>query len=144
MKKNQVDLDKAFEQFKQSEEYKNNPTATGGLHDSVGFSIGRRGKVGKGEPANEPETIKHAYTGKAGKLADTHPYIVAWGQLMGSYGYYIERQVMQARVDGAPKNATFYSDSDKAWRTTDGMRTDLKWELDQYLAGTKGGVIVHW
>lgn len=36
-----------------------------------------------------------------------YPYIRAWGHLMGSFAYYVERQVTKARDENAPKTAIY-------------------------------------
>jgi len=47
-----------------------------------------------------------------------HPYIRAWGQLLGSYDYYIAAQVELAIRDRAPPKA-IYRDTDGRWHTFD-------------------------
>ncbi|ORW08468.1 MULTISPECIES: hypothetical protein [Mycolicibacter] len=49
---------------------------------------------------------------------DDYPYIRLWGQRMGSFQYYIDDQIEQAREDGAPANAT-HRYLDGTWATTD-------------------------
>jgi hypothetical protein len=44
------------------------------------------------------------------------PYVTAWGRYLGSRDYYIEEQVAQAVVDGAPKDAIF-KDTEGVWHT---------------------------
>jgi hypothetical protein len=58
-----------------------------------------------------------------------YPYIRRWGQLMGSYRYYIDGQVGQARADNAPTNAT-HRRQDGTWATTDDItRAQTRREL---------------
>jgi hypothetical protein len=47
-----------------------------------------------------------------------YPWIVKWGRMSGSYGYYIAMKVNRARADKAPANATHQND-DGTWATTD-------------------------
>lgn len=53
-----------------------------------------------------------------------YPWIVAWGRMLGSYPYYIDQQVAQARHDGAP-NTAIYKDSTGTWQTTDDITSEL-------------------
>lgn len=73
-----------------------------------------------------------------------YPYIVAWGQKLGSFGYYIEQQVSLAESTDAPQDACFYNAETDTWRCYSHMRDDLKAELDSYVAGKLGGVIINW
>ncbi|EWM19623.1 hypothetical protein [Kutzneria sp. 744] len=58
-----------------------------------------------------------------------YPYVRAWGDLMGSYSYFINDQVMRARADGAPANAT-HRRHDGTWATTDDiLRSDTRRQL---------------
>ena len=50
--------------------------------------------------------------------SNDYPYIRAWGRMLGSDSYYIDRQVAQARTDGAPPNAV-YRNANGQWQTTD-------------------------
>jgi hypothetical protein len=47
-----------------------------------------------------------------------YPYIWAWGRRLGSFRYFIEDQVEQARADNAPQNA-IDRNQDGTWSTTD-------------------------
>jgi hypothetical protein len=47
-----------------------------------------------------------------------YPFIRKWGQLLGSHDYYIEDQIEEARLDGAPAKA-IYRDRNGVWHTTD-------------------------
>jgi hypothetical protein len=51
-----------------------------------------------------------------------YPYIRAWGRMLGSHQSYIEEQVRRARLENAPKNATY--------RKTSGLRGDGGWSTD--------------
>lgn len=60
---------------------------------------------------------------------DDYPWVRAYGRAMGSYPYYVNDQVAQARADNAPQNATRRND-DGTWSTTDDiinptMRKDM-------------------
>lgn len=65
---------------------------------------------------------------------DNYPYILAWGQHMGSHGHYIKEQVKLAIEDKAPKDAIYKRD-DGTWATLADPIT--KSELDAYLNGTR-------
>jgi hypothetical protein len=78
------------------------------------------------------------------QLVKKYKYIVAWSQMMGSFGYYIDEQLEQAQRDKAPVNAIYYSTTEKQWQTTDNLPKSKIEELDEYIAGTKGGVIINW
>jgi len=45
-----------------------------------------------------------------------YPYVSAWGHLQGLQDYRIEERVVQAVVDGAPRDALF-KDSGGVWHT---------------------------
>lgn len=45
-----------------------------------------------------------------------YPWVRKWGALLGSHPYYIERQVHQAREEGAPQDAT-HRNHDGGWYT---------------------------
>jgi hypothetical protein len=66
-----------------------------------------------------------------------YPEIRKWGKKMGSFPYYIEQQVRQARKDKAPQNATYKSDG--KWATTDDIKEykeiDYKGKLIALLQG---------
>lgn len=49
-------------------------------------------------------------------MASDYRYIRAWGKLLGSYPYYIESQIEQARADKAPDTAIYRRD-DGTWQT---------------------------
>lgn len=49
-----------------------------------------------------------------------YPFIVRWGQLLGSYPYYVDQQCDEAAADNAPENAVYKRD-DGAWQTTDAI-----------------------
>lgn len=56
-------------------------------------------------------------------------YIRAWGEMQGSFQYYIDAQVAQAREDGAPQTAT-YKGNDGTWHTFESIqREDTKREI---------------
>lgn len=55
-----------------------------------------------------------------------YKYIRAWGQMLGSFDYYINAQVEQARQDNAPQTAT-YRREDGTWATFEEvLRDDTK------------------
>lgn len=47
-----------------------------------------------------------------------YPYVRAYGRAMGSFQYWIDMQVAEAREDNAPENAT-HRNADGTWSTTD-------------------------
>lgn len=54
-----------------------------------------------------------------------YPAIVAWGQQLGSYAYYVDQECLQAAADGAPVDA-IYKDSDSGeWRTVAYIRNEV-------------------
>jgi len=55
------------------------------------------------------------------KHAD-YVYIRAWGRLMQSFPYYIESQVEQARMEGAPPTAIYKGD--EGWECYEGISSD--------------------
>lgn len=61
-------------------------------------------------------------------------YIRAWGQMMGSFPYYIENQVSLARHAGAPENA-IYQNMVGEWVTYDEITNeDAKAQVDRIIA----------
>lgn len=50
--------------------------------------------------------------------AQTYPWIVKWGTLLGSNFSFIEGEIQQAIADGAPLTAT-YRKHDGTWSTID-------------------------
>lgn len=44
----------------------------------------------------------------------------AWGKIMGSFDYYIQERIVEAKKDNAPANATYKND-DGTWNTTDNI-----------------------
>lgn len=65
------------------------------------------------------------------RLFKKYPYIVAWGQLLGSHGYYIEEQCRTAEKENASKDATFRND-DGTWKVLSECREDTQKELEQH------------
>ena len=59
-------------------------------------------------------------------------YIRAWGRMMGSFDYYIEHQVAEARADGAPQTA-IYKDTDGSWHTYENCHSATKAQVDRIL-----------
>lgn len=54
-----------------------------------------------------------------------YKYIRAWGAYMGSFDYYVNDQVAQARKDNAPEDAIYCRDG--KWATFSGVKNeDLK------------------
>ena len=54
-------------------------------------------------------------------MNNSYPFIRAYGQIMGSYSYYIEDQLRKAKEDNAPADAWSYEDPDgtggpRVWR----------------------------
>ena len=42
-------------------------------------------------------------------LEEKYPYLVAWCRMMGSYDYYLERQIEKAEQLGTPTNIIYFS-----------------------------------
>jgi len=61
-----------------------------------------------------------------------YPYVIAWGKMMRSEGYYIENQLRKAREDGAPVTAVYRGD-DGAWVTLDQCHPDTQRQLERLL-----------
>lgn len=58
-------------------------------------------------------------------LAAMHPMIPLWGQVMGSYAYYIHGELEKADKDGAPWDAIYERDGE--WFTARSIQnTELK------------------
>ncbi len=72
------------------------------------------------------------------RLFKKYPYIVAWGQLMGSYGYYIQDQCEKAEEDKAVFTACYYNSTDNRWVLLENLREGLKNELEDYKNGIRG------
>jgi hypothetical protein len=51
-----------------------------------------------------------------------YPYVRLWCRFMGSYEYYAVLQQDQARATGAPDNAVYMSDGERAWVTLDDIQ----------------------
>lgn len=51
-----------------------------------------------------------------------YPYIQAWGKHMGSFDYYIEAQIEEAREDNAPPTACYKSGG--VWTTVEGILSE--------------------
>lgn len=61
------------------------------------------------------------------QLKTKYPYIVAWGQMMNSFGDYIEGQLIQAEADNAPTDA-IYKRADGSWSVaTDEIKKRLEY-----------------
>jgi hypothetical protein len=45
----------------------------------------------------------------------SYKHIRAWGKYLGSYEYYIKAEQARASADGAPKDAIYYSITEKRW-----------------------------
>lgn len=80
------------------------------------------------------------------KLMKEYPYIVAWGQMMGSYRYYVVNQVRQAKEDNAPPRAVYknkdHAESKTGWVTIDECCKPTQYEIDAYIKGHKGGALI--
>ncbi len=53
-----------------------------------------------------------------------YPFIRIWGQQRGSYPYYIDKQIEQARADNAPWNAIYRKEPEGIWVTVDDLGGD--------------------
>jgi hypothetical protein len=63
-----------------------------------------------------------------------YPYVKSWGRYLGSRDYYIEEQVAQAVVDGAPKDAIF-KDTEGVWHTLAALQRQAPELRDRLEAG---------
>ena len=53
-------------------------------------------------------------------------FIKIWGELLGSYPYYINVEQKRAAEEGAPLRATYYSDMTKRWHTIDEVQNEAR------------------
>jgi hypothetical protein len=53
------------------------------------------------------------------QLRKKYKYIVAWGIYTGSFGYYIDEQLLRAEADSAPANALYKGSISGVWVTFD-------------------------
>jgi hypothetical protein len=60
-----------------------------------------------------------------------YPYIYAWGRLMGSFNYYIERQMNDAKIDKAPSNAIYKNA--QGWVTFDKISASTNQETYDFI-----------
>jgi hypothetical protein len=59
--------------------------------------------------------------------------IRAWDRMMGSYGYYTERQIERAREDKAPADAIYFSEARKEWsRLSNVTSPATQWYFQQH------------
>jgi hypothetical protein len=98
-------------------------------------------KIISPKESNHSMTILNKIPKEYRALAEKYPYIVAWGMMMQSYGYYIAGELQAAEKTHAPSDAIYMNHEKDSWSTP---HNDLKKELDAYLNGTKGGVIINW
>lgn len=62
-----------------------------------------------------------------------YPCIRAWDRMMGSYAYYTDNQIAQARADKAPQDATFYNSEKKRWSTLKEVQNvQTQWYFQQH------------
>lgn len=60
-----------------------------------------------------------------------YPYIYAWGRLMGSFNYYIEGQMNDAKIDKAPSNAIYKNA--QGWVTFDTISASTNQETYYFI-----------
>ena len=66
-----------------------------------------------------------------------YKYVRAWGQSLGSHGYYIEEQIANAKKDNAPQTA-IYKRQDGTWATFEEIkRDDTKEEIIRLVENMK-------
>jgi hypothetical protein len=76
------------------------------------------------------------------RLFKKYPYIVVWGQLLGSYGNYIYRECERAEKTNAPKTAIYYKDGE--WSTFSEIKNEeVKSQMNAILTGGQGGIITN-
>jgi hypothetical protein len=65
-----------------------------------------------------------------------YPFIVAWGNRLGSFQYYIDGEIERAIEDNAPERA-IYKSGDGTWRTIDNCsNAAAKEECEAWVAKT--------
>lgn len=107
----QAVLDLAADEWAISERF---PTAGAAL----------RSVIGKAKVAITRATVDD----ESAELRRQFPFIAKWGQIMGSYDYYIDNQCRLAKEDNAPANAIY--ERDGKWRTTDDVTSpDMRYKL---------------
>jgi hypothetical protein len=57
---------------------------------------------------------------------EDYPYIRKWGRFMGSFVYYIEDQIRQAREDKAPEDAIYREDNGHWHRASEIKNEDTR------------------
>lgn len=68
-------------------------------------------------------------------------YIAAWGQLMQSARYYVEREQEKAAHQSAPFDAVFYSSGEKRWvRVGEILNIDNRDRVERFAAALRGPV----
>ncbi len=62
-------------------------------------------------------------------------YIVAWGLVMHSFGYYVSEQIVKARTQNAPEDAIYFSTESMRWVTfTDIKQRAARAQVDSYIS----------
>lgn len=62
-----------------------------------------------------------------------YPYIRAWGQLLGSYEYFIEAQIERAQEDNAPDDAVYVDQEGRWHRFAHVTNEETRQQIDQLL-----------
>lgn len=67
-------------------------------------------------------------------IAERYDYIVAWGLVMMSLGYYVHAEVAKAQREGAPSDA-YHFDEEKGWLTFDSIENDVvRRQMEAYVS----------
>ncbi len=56
------------------------------------------------------------------RLAAMYPFIIVWGNQMGSFAYYIKAQLLKAEATDAPRTAIY--ERDGVWHTIESINED--------------------
>jgi len=60
-----------------------------------------------------------------------YPYIVKWGRMLHSFGYFIESEIEKARRVNAPVTAV-YQASDGTWITMEDLPDEIRQRVHSY------------
>ena len=70
------------------------------------------------------------------QLKSMYPYVEAHCNMMGSFMYYTIEQMCKAKNENAPKNATYYSETEKRWMTLNDVKNEnTLLQLNSYVEG---------
>ena len=66
-------------------------------------------------------------------MPDDYKYVWAWGKLLGSMDYYIDRQIKKAREENAPLDAVYYDNKENKWHTVGDVVSPTRAEIEQII-----------